>query len=43
MTLTERLYLRRVVNEDVNELFALRSNKKAMKYIHHCPTSVAHL
>jgi ribosomal-protein-alanine N-acetyltransferase len=30
---TERLYLRRVVKEDVNEIFALRSNKKTMKYI----------
>jgi len=30
---TERLYLRRVVKEDVNEIFALRSNKDTMKYI----------
>lgn len=30
---TERLYLRRVVKEDVNEIFALRSNKETMKYI----------
>ena len=30
---TERLLLRRVVKEDVNEIFALRSNKETMKYI----------
>lgn len=30
---TERLYLRRVVNEDVNEIFALRSDQEVMKYI----------
>ncbi len=30
---TDRLYLRRVANEDVNEIFALRSNKETMKYI----------
>lgn len=30
---TERLYLRRVVKEDVNEIFALRSNKETMKYV----------
>lgn len=30
---TERLYLRRVVSEDVNEIFALRSNVELMKYI----------
>ena len=30
---TERLYLRRLINEDVNEVFALRSNKKVMQYI----------
>jgi ribosomal-protein-alanine N-acetyltransferase len=30
---TERLYLRRLVNEDVNEVFALRSDKEVMKYI----------
>lgn len=30
---TERLFLRRVVNEDVNEIFALRSDKETMKYI----------
>lgn len=30
---TERLYLRRVTKEDVNEIFALRSNKETMKYI----------
>lgn len=30
---TERLYLRRLVKEDVNEVFALRSNKEVMKYI----------
>jgi ribosomal-protein-alanine N-acetyltransferase len=30
---TERLYLRRVAKEDVNEIFALRSNKETMKYI----------
>lgn len=30
---TERLYLRRVVNEDVNEIFSLRSDKETMKYI----------
>ncbi len=30
---TERLYLRRVSKEDVNEIFALRSNKETMKYI----------
>lgn len=30
---TERLQLRRVVNSDVNEIFALRSDKETMKYI----------
>jgi [ribosomal protein S5]-alanine N-acetyltransferase len=30
---TERLLLRRVVKEDVNEIFALRSDKEIMKYI----------
>jgi ribosomal-protein-alanine N-acetyltransferase len=30
---TERLYLRRVAKEDVNEIFALRSNKETMQYI----------
>lgn len=30
---TKRLYLRRIVNEDVNEIFSLRSNKETMKYI----------
>ncbi len=30
---TERLYLRRVTKEDVNEIFALRSDKETMKYI----------
>ncbi len=30
---TERLYLRRVTKEDVNEIFALRSNEETMKYI----------
>ena len=30
---TERLNLRRVVKEDVNEIFALRSDKETMKYI----------
>ena len=30
---TERLYLRRVVKEDVNEIFALRSDQEVMKYI----------
>lgn len=30
---TDRLFLRRVVNEDVNEIFALRSDKETMKYI----------
>jgi ribosomal-protein-alanine N-acetyltransferase len=30
---TERLLLRRVGNEDVNEIFALRSNQEVMKYI----------
>lgn len=30
---TERLYLRRITKEDVNEIFALRSNKETMKYI----------
>jgi ribosomal-protein-alanine N-acetyltransferase len=30
---TERLYLRRVVYEDVDEVFALRSNNEVMKYI----------
>lgn len=30
---TERLYLRRVIREDVNEIFALRSDKEVMKYI----------
>lgn len=30
---TERLYLRRIVKEDVNEIFILRSNKETMKYV----------
>lgn len=30
---TERLYLRRIVYEDVDEIFALRSNIEVMKYI----------
>lgn len=30
---TERLYLRRISKEDVNEIFALRSNKETMKYV----------
>lgn len=30
---TELLYLRRITKEDVNEIFALRSNKETMKYI----------
>ena len=30
---TERLQLRRVVKDDVNEIFALRSNEQTMKYI----------
>jgi ribosomal-protein-alanine N-acetyltransferase len=30
---TERLYLRRVVKEDLNEIFKLRSDKETMKYI----------
>lgn len=30
---TERLQLRRLVNEDVNEIFALRSDPEVMKYI----------
>lgn len=30
---TERLYLRRLNENDVNEVFALRSNPKTMKYI----------
>ncbi|WP_304196340.1 GNAT family N-acetyltransferase [Flavobacterium alvei] len=30
---TERLLLRRVVNEDVEQIFALRSDKEVMKYI----------
>jgi ribosomal-protein-alanine N-acetyltransferase len=30
---TERLYLRRVVYEDVDEIFALRSDTEVMKYI----------
>lgn len=30
---TERLYLRRIAKEDVNEIFALRSNKETMKYV----------
>lgn len=30
---TERLHLRRVMNEDVNEIMALRSDKETMKYI----------
>mgnify|MGYP003618980836 CR=1 FL=1 len=30
---TERLYLRRVIKEDVNEIFALRSDQEVMKYI----------
>lgn len=30
---TERLYLRRVINEDINEIFALYSNQEVMEYI----------
>lgn len=30
---TDRLYLRRIVNEDVNEIFSLRSDKETMKYV----------
>ena len=30
---TERLYLRRVAKEDVNEIFTLRSDKETMKYV----------
>lgn len=30
---TERLYLRRITKEDVNEVFELRSNKETMKYV----------
>jgi len=30
---TERLQLRRLINEDVNEIFALRSDQEVMKYI----------
>jgi ribosomal-protein-alanine N-acetyltransferase len=30
---TERLYLRRIVNEDVYEIFSLRSDKETMKYV----------
>jgi [ribosomal protein S5]-alanine N-acetyltransferase len=30
---TERLYLRRIVREDANEIFELRSNKETMKYV----------
>ncbi len=30
---TKRLYLRRIANEDVNEIFALRSDKETMKYV----------
>jgi [ribosomal protein S5]-alanine N-acetyltransferase len=30
---TERLYLRRIVNEDVNEIFKLRSDQETMKYV----------
>ncbi|TRX23226.1 GNAT family N-acetyltransferase [Flavobacterium franklandianum] len=30
---TERLLLRRLANEDVNEIFALRSDQEVMKYI----------
>lgn len=30
---TERLHLRRIVNEDVNEIFALRSDTQTMKYV----------
>lgn len=30
---TERLLLRRVVNDDVNEIFTLRSDREVMKYI----------
>ena len=30
---TQRLRLRRVVNDDVNEIFALRSDQEVMKYI----------
>ncbi|MBS4043163.1 MAG: GNAT family N-acetyltransferase [Chitinophagaceae bacterium] len=31
--ITERLYLRRIVKEDVADLFVIRSNESAMKYI----------
>ena len=30
---TERLLLRRITNDDVNEVFELRSNPETMKYI----------
>lgn len=30
---TERLFLRRITNDDVNEVFELRSNPETMKYI----------
>ena len=30
---TERLFLRRVATEDINEIFLLRSNKETMKFI----------
>lgn len=30
---TDRLYLRRLIKEDVDEVFALRSNREVMKYI----------
>jgi [ribosomal protein S5]-alanine N-acetyltransferase len=30
---TERLILRRITTDDVNEIFSLRSNEQAMKYI----------
>ncbi len=30
---TDRLLLRRITNEDVNEVFELRSNPETMKYI----------
>ena len=30
---TERLVLRRIVKEDVNEIFSLRSDKETMKYV----------
>lgn len=30
---TDRLHLRRIINDDVNEIFALRSNKETMKHV----------